>query len=331
MRPGSVKIYLLADGKPLDYDITLNESNNWTETIENLPVYENGERITYTVKEENVANGYTVSYKYNGNDFVVTNTHEVEKTSVTAEKIWNDMNNKDGLRSDEILVNLLANGKYYKTIKLNTANGFKETIDNLNKYLNGNLINYTLEEISKIDGYETTYSSDTFTIVNNHRILTVTKTVDKTTVNPGDTLTYTITVSNDGDVEANDIVLVDNLDTNLEFISSEGGVYDPSTHTVIYKIDALNPNEKKTFTLVTRVKDDVTSGTTINNTALVLGNDNDEEVPSNEVTTTVVEPPKDEVIEIVNPETSDNINIIYLTALVDMLLLGFFVRRKREN
>ena len=241
------------------------------------------------------------------------------------------MNNKDGLRSDEIFVNLLANGEYYQTIRLNTANGFKATIDNLNKYLNGNLINYTLEEISKIDGYETTYSSDTFTIVNNHRILTVTKTVDKTTVNPGDTLTYTITVSNDGDVVDNDIVLVDKLDTNLEFISSEGGVYDPSTHTVIYKIDALNPNEKKTFTLVTRVKDDITSGTTINNTALVLGNDNDEEVPSNEVTTTVVEPPKDEVVEIVNPETSDNINIIYLTALVDMLLLGFFVRRKREN
>ena len=46
---------------------------------------------------------------------------------------------------------------------------------------------------------------------------------------------------------------------------------------------------------------------------------------------TYVEEPKDEVVEIVNPETSDNINIIYLTALVDMLLLGFFVRRKREN
>lgn len=330
IRPGSVTIYLLADGKPLDYDITLSDANNWTETIENLPVYENGERITYTVKEENVANGYTVSYKYNGNNFIVTNTHEVEKTSITAEKIWNDMNNQDGLRSDEILVNLLANGEYYRTIKLNTANGFKTTIDNLNKYLNGNLINYTLEEISKIDGYETTYSSDTFTIVNNHRILTVTKTVDKTVVNPGDTLTYTITVSNDGDVEANDIVLVDELNTNLEFISSEGGVYDPSTHTVIYKIDALNPNEKKTFTLITKVKDDVTSDTTINNTALVLGNDNDEEVPSNEVTITVVEPPKDEVVEIVNPETSDNINIIYLIALIDMLLLGFFVRRKKE-
>ena len=329
IRPGSVTIYLLAnDHKVLD--VTLSDANNWTETIENLPVYENGERITYTLKEASVANGYTVTYKYNGNDFVVTNTHEVEKTSVTAEKIWNDMNNKDGLRSDEILVNLLANGKYYQTIKLNTANDFKATIDNLNKYLNGNLINYTLEEISKIDGYETTYSSDTFTIVNNHRILTVTKTVDKTVVNPGDTLTYTITVSNDGDVEANDIVLVDELNTNLEFISSEGGVYDSSTHTVIYKIDALNPNEKKTFTLITKVKDDVTSDTTINNTALVLGNDNDEEVPSNEVTTTVEEPPKDEVIEIVNPETSDNINIIYLTALIDMLLLGFFVRRKKE-
>ena len=330
MRPGSVTIYLLANNQKV-LNVTLSEANNWTTTIDNLPVYENGEKITYTLKEENVTDGYTVSYEYNDNNLKAINTHEVEKTSITAEKIWNDMNNQDGLRSDEILVNLLANGEYYQTIRLNTANGFKATIDNLNKYLNGNIINYTLEEISKINGYETTYSSDTFTIVNNHRILTVTKTVDKTTVNPGDTLTYTITVSNDGDVEANDIILIDRLDTNLEFISSEGGAYDPSTHTVIYKIDALNPNEKKTFTLVTRVKDDVTSDTTINNTALVLGNDNDEEVPSNEVTTTVVEPPKDEVIEIVNPETSDNINIIYLTALVDMLLLGFFVRRKREN
>ncbi len=329
IRPGSVTIYVMADNVKV-VEVTLNNANNWNTVVNNLPVYKDGNKINYTLKEADVIGGYTVSYQYNGNDFKVTNTHEVEKTSITAEKIWNDLNNKDGLRSDEILVNLLANGTYYQTISLNTANGFKATIDNLNKYMNGNLINYTLEEISKIAGYETTYSSDTFTIVNNHRMLTVTKTVDKTTVNPGDTLTYTITISNDGDVEANDVVLVDKLDTNLEFISSLGGVYDTSTHTVTYTIDTINANEKKTFTLVTRVKDDVTSDTTIKNTALVLGNDNDEEVPSNEVTTTVVEPPKDEVGEIVNPNTSDNVNILLLTGLVDMLLLGFFVKRKKE-
>ena len=82
------------------------------------------------------------------------------------------------------------------------------------------------------------------------------------------------------------------------------------------------------FTLVTRVKDDVKDNTVIKNTALVLGNDNDEEVPSNEVTTTVKEPPKDEVV--INPETSDNINIIFLTGLLDLILFGLFMK-KRKN
>ena len=327
IRPGSVTIYLMANNIKVS-EVTLSDANNWTTIINNLPVYQNGEKIEYTLLEENIPNGYTVSYNYSGNNFIVTNTHEVEKTSINAEKVWNDNNNQDGLRSDEILVNLLANGKYLQTISLNKNNNFKAFIDNLDKFMNGQLINYTLEEISKIDGYETTYSSDTFTIVNNHRILTVTKTVDKTTVKPGDTLTYTITVSNDGDTVANNIILTDKLDENLIFISSEGAIYDNNTHTVTYTIDTLNPKEKMIFTLVTKVKDGVKDNTVIKNTALVLGNDNEEEVPSNEVTATIKEPPKDEVV--INPETSDNINIIFLTGLLDLILFGLFMK-KRKN
>ncbi len=330
IRPGSVTIYVMANGVKVS-EVVLSDANHWNDTVSNLPVYENGKEINYTLLEADIAHGYHVDYEYQGNDFKVVNTHEVEKTSITAEKIWNDLNNKDGLRTDEILVQLLANGEFYQTIRLNTANDFKATINNLDKFMNGTEILYTLAEISQIAGYETTYSSDTFTIVNNHRILTVTKTVDKTTANPGDTLTYIITVSNDGDVEANDIVLVDTLDTNLEFVSSEGGVYDASTHTVTYFIDSLNSEEKRVFTLITKIKEDVDCDMVIHNTALVLGNDNDEEVPSNEVTTTVVDPPKDEVGEIVNPDTSDNIYLLFFTGFIDMLLFGFFVKRKREN
>ncbi|MCR5134898.1 MAG: Cna B-type domain-containing protein [Clostridiales bacterium] len=52
----------LAEGKTL----TLNEGNNWKDTFNNLPMYnEDGEAITYTVKEENV-DDYIASYEKGG-------------------------------------------------------------------------------------------------------------------------------------------------------------------------------------------------------------------------------------------------------------------------
>ena len=324
IRPNEIVIHLLGDGQIVK-TVTLTEGK-WSTVFENLPVYKDGKLIEYEVKEANIPTGYNVSYNKEGNAYTITNVHTPEKTSITAEKVWNDQNNYDGIRSDSISVELLANGNYVQTIYLSNANNWKEKIGNLDKYVEGKLIDYTLSEITKIDGYETTYSSDTFTIVNNHRLITVTKTVDKQTIKPGEALTYTITVSNDGNVEETNIVIVDKLDKNLEFISSAEGTYDKDTHTVTYVIDSLQAGEKKTFILITKVKEDIKDKTVISNSALVLGNDNDKEVPSNEVTTTIDNPPTSEVIT--NPETSDNINIILLTSLMNLLMLGYLLTRK---
>lgn len=325
IRPNSVVILLLANGEVAD-EVTLS-SDNWNGSFENVPVYKNGEKITYTVREKDVPTGYSVIYGENQNNtFTITNVHTPEQTSVTAEKVWNDMNNKDNLRSDSITVNLLANGEVIKTIYLGNNNNWKEQINGLDKYLNGELIKYTLSEISKITGYETTYSSDTFTIVNNHAIISVTKTVDKTQVKPGEILTYTITVSNDGDVDAENIVVVDKLNENLEFISSAEGVYDSSAHTVTYDINSLIAGDKKTFILTVKVNENVTEDVNIGNVASVLGNDG-EEVPSNEVITKVEVPPTDEVFK--NPETSDDINIILLTGILNTMMFGYLIIRKR--
>ncbi|MEL1196647.1 Cna B-type domain-containing protein, partial [Staphylococcus epidermidis] len=46
---------------------------------------------------------------YDGNNIV--NTHQVAKTSVSGQKTWSDHDNQDGVRPDEITVNLLADGK----------------------------------------------------------------------------------------------------------------------------------------------------------------------------------------------------------------------------
>ena len=325
IRPNEVVILLLANGEVVG-EIPLTK-DNWSGSFENVPVYQNGEKITYTVREKDVPTGYSVIYGENQDGtFTVTNVHTPEQTSVTAEKVWNDMNNKDNLRSDYIAVNLLANGEVIRTIYLSNDNNWKEQISGLDKYFNGELINYTLSEISKIAGYETTYSSDTFTIVNNHEIISVTKTVDKKQVRPGEILTYTITVSNDGDVDADNIVVVDKLNENLEFISSAEGVYDPSTHTVTYDINSILAGDKKTFILTVKVSENVTEDISIGNIALVLG-DEGEEVPSNEVITKVEVPPTDEVFE--NPETSDDISIILLTGILNTMMLGYLIIRKR--
>ena len=164
------------------------------------------------------------------------------------------------------------------------------------------------------------------TIVNNHEIISVTKTVDKKQVRPGEILTYTITVSNDGDVDADNIVVVDKLNENLEFISSAEGVYDPSTHTVTYDINSILAGDKKTFILTVKVSENVTEDISIGNIALVLGDDG-EEVPSNEVITKVEVPPTDEAFE--NPETSDDISIILLTGILNTMMLGYLIIRKR--
>ena len=72
-----------------------------TVTWNGLPKYEDGSEITYTVTEEPVA-GYTGTVSGDmASGFTVTNTAaaEAETVSVSAEKVWNDNNNKDGKRA----------------------------------------------------------------------------------------------------------------------------------------------------------------------------------------------------------------------------------------
>ena len=92
-----------------DKIITLSEDNEWTGTFDNLPVYENGEKITYTVKEITV-DGYDVEITSNGeNNFTITNTYTPEITSITAKKEWYDFDDRDGLRPDSVEFELYKN------------------------------------------------------------------------------------------------------------------------------------------------------------------------------------------------------------------------------
>ena len=172
-------------GNELDY--------SWS----NLPVYEAGKEITYTVKEVGEENGkiagkngkeYKVEYDSNGMN--ITNSYEPEKTEVSGRKTWNDNNNQDGIRPDSIEIQL------YKTVngtKTTMGDNYKVTLTSgddkvwqdteltytwskLPKYENGSEITYTVAEITEVNGYNTTYSEDTLTITNSHTPATIEET-----------------------------------------------------------------------------------------------------------------------------------------------------------
>lgn len=79
-RPTEVKVSLYQDGKLFE-TVTLNKSNNWRHQWENLPADQK-----WTVAEENVPKGYTATVNRNGDEFIVTNTKEVQTPTTTPGK-----------------------------------------------------------------------------------------------------------------------------------------------------------------------------------------------------------------------------------------------------
>ena len=165
-RPESITIHLLKNGEIIDTKV-VTEADGWSWSFTNLPKYENhGTLITYSITEEGIED-YSTSY----NGFNVVNTHTPEKTSVTVTKSWQDNNDQDGIRPNDITVTLLANGENTGlTLILNEGNSWTGSFTELDKYENGKVITYTVAEIA-VAGYNTVITGDQilgYTITNSH-------------------------------------------------------------------------------------------------------------------------------------------------------------------
>ena len=95
--------------------------------------------------------------------------------------------------------------------------------------------------------------------------ITPDKTADNENPNFGDNLTYTVTVKNEGNGNATDVIIVDTLGKGLEYVSSTGN-YDNKTNTITWKVN-LASGETKTFTVVAKIVEytDVTNEVTVGN------------------------------------------------------------------
>ena len=163
-RPDSIKVNLLANGKVVQSK-TVKASDNWKYSFTNLPEFENGKKITYTVTEDAVA-GYTSTV----DGYNVTNNHTPATVKVSGAKTWNDNNNQDGIRPSSITVNLLANGQQVASKKVSASDNWQYSFDNLAAYANGKKITYTVTE-DAVAGYTSTV--DGYNVTNNHTPATV--------------------------------------------------------------------------------------------------------------------------------------------------------------
>ena len=94
-------------------------------------------------------------------------------TSHTVRIIWDDAENKDGIRPDSVSVQLYANGEAVKgrTAVLTKANGWSYTFSGLDAYISDQQIRYSADETKTSDGYEKIIareSSNCSTITNSH-------------------------------------------------------------------------------------------------------------------------------------------------------------------
>ena len=85
--------------------VTLNTGNNWTDTLKDVPTYDNtGREYTYSVHEVNETDGtvtygtgdkattYSVGYSSSGSYFRVTNTIPQSAVTIIGTKVWKDGN-----------------------------------------------------------------------------------------------------------------------------------------------------------------------------------------------------------------------------------------------
>lgn len=176
-RPESVTVQLfksVGGSKPVAVEgkkLTLTakdktDDNTWVASFTNLPQYEAGKEITYSIDEVDVPAGYEASVTGQ----VVTNTHNPDTVILSGTKVWKDNNNQDGKRTTSVKVQILNGDKVVQEIEVSEKTGWKFESKKLPKYENGKEIKYTVKETAMTE-YKATITTDKdgkYTITNEH-------------------------------------------------------------------------------------------------------------------------------------------------------------------
>ena len=176
-RPDSVKVDLYA-GEELVETAEIKAADGWKYVFVDMPKYgADGKEVEYWLVEQEVHHyiGWVEGSAEDG--FVLTNCYEAP-VEITVTKVWDDDDNRDGIRPESVTVYLLADGEKYGEFEITAAeDDWSINIGGLYK-LNedGKEIKYTVSE-KPVDGYSYSIAGNgttDVTITNKH----VPETVD---------------------------------------------------------------------------------------------------------------------------------------------------------
>ncbi|WP_171776175.1 Cna B-type domain-containing protein [Methanobrevibacter ruminantium] len=268
IRPISVNITLIgSDGT--ERSVLVTGTDGWNYTFKDLPKF-NGTTvpIVYIVNESVVPVGYDVSY--NQSNWTVYNTHVPNVTEINVTKVWNDSNDKYGIRPSNVTIELFADGKKVNETNLTARGAWTYTFSGLPQYNNGKLINYTIGEV-RVDGYSVLITNNTvgnWTVTNTPIAvpnMTVQKIANDKVVYIGNVTSFTILVRNTGDCNLSGVYVVDSdYSAGLSYLRYENGsrdwTYDGAKWTLVGNLTTDNPTAN--FTVYFTVVD---NGTLVNN------------------------------------------------------------------
>ena len=143
-------------------------SDPFAATLENLPAYVAGVRQTYTWLESDAATDrdghekslakdlyYSVTdYSVSGETTTIINRYDTQLTSLTLLKVWDDSDDRNGVRPESVQVTLRAvNGNYEKQFTLDSKNNWTVVATDLPRILNGQELAYEWAEDPVPAGY----------------------------------------------------------------------------------------------------------------------------------------------------------------------------------
>ena len=175
IRPDSIKVQLYADGEKVGEEVEV--SDDWTYAFEGLDKYrDSGVEIEYTVKEVDTLEGYTATAEgiaegeevnaNKTNNYTITNKHEIETVDVLGNVYWDDVDDQDGLRPEDVEICLYADGELVECKEVTEEDGkWTYAFEDLDKNEDGEEIEYTVTE-KDIDSYE--IKQDKYDFTNKH-------------------------------------------------------------------------------------------------------------------------------------------------------------------
>lgn len=138
----------------IDRPVTVTAAEGWTKTVTDLPKYQDGREIVYTIKETPVP-----GYESKVEGYGIINTHTPEVTTVTGTKVWRDDDNRDDKRPAGITVKLVTDGEVLAEQTVTENEDWSWSFDNLPKYNKGRPIKYSVIE-DAVPGYTAIYEEN---------------------------------------------------------------------------------------------------------------------------------------------------------------------------